>query len=258
MRKVKPEVRLLVRPSFDEDELDNYLQSIDTIWLPSDRGLDAENLIEAAGRLCYRSWEPGLNPNVHKVRTDQREYLTNILASGHGSILEHANFTFLFSNVSRVFTHELVRHRAGSAFSQESMRYVRLTDIPFWFPEWAQQDSELMRRAVWLLGEMEQFQQWMSEHFQLDEANTKFSEKKHKTSFMRRFAPEGVATAILWTANIRTLRHVITERTSPGAEEEIRLVFDEVVRTIRHECPVLFSDFHPNPDGSWVPRHRKV
>ena len=49
-------------------------------------------------------------------------------------MLEHANYSFALRNVSRVFTHELVRHRAGSAFSQESLRYVRLTDIGFRVP----------------------------------------------------------------------------------------------------------------------------
>src|ERR671931_1177762 len=84
-------------------------------------GEDAANpgelLVEFAGRACYRSWEPGLNPNVSKVRTDQREYFENLLRSAHGSVLEHANYTLVFRNASRVFTHELVRHRAGSAFS---------------------------------------------------------------------------------------------------------------------------------------------
>jgi thymidylate synthase (FAD) len=69
------------------------------------------------------------------VRTDQHEYLGNLLASLHGSVLEHASDTFAFHNVSRVFTHELVRHRAGSAFSQESLRYVRLAEIGFRVPE---------------------------------------------------------------------------------------------------------------------------
>ena len=93
-----------------------------------------ELLLEFGGRACYRSWEPGLNPNVTQIRTDRREYFANILRSGHGSVLEHANYSFALRNVSRVFTHELVRHRAGSAFSQESLRYVRLTDIGFRVP----------------------------------------------------------------------------------------------------------------------------
>src|SRR5262249_32603417 len=88
-------------------------------------GLNAgELLVEFGGRACYRSWEPGLNVNVTKVRTDQREYFANILRSAHGSVLEHANYSFALRNVSRVLTHEIVRHRAGSAFSHDSLRYV--------------------------------------------------------------------------------------------------------------------------------------
>src|SRR5690606_13837790 len=93
-----------------------------------------EMLVEFGGRACYRSWEPGLNPNVTRVRTDRMEYFANILRSAHGSVLEHANYSFALRNVSRVFTHELVRYRAGSAFSQESLRYVRLSGFGFPVP----------------------------------------------------------------------------------------------------------------------------
>ena len=55
--------------------------------------------MEFGGRACYRSWEPGLNANVSKVRTDQHEYFANILRSAHGSVLEHANYSFALRNV---------------------------------------------------------------------------------------------------------------------------------------------------------------
>jgi thymidylate synthase (FAD) len=206
---------------------------------------------------CYRSWEPGLNPNVTRIRADQDPYLQNILASAHGSVLEHASFTFVLHNISRVATHELVRHRPGTAVSQESLRFVRLADIPFWFPEWAQEDAELMKRATALLEQMEQFQHWMAGHFGLDDEGVKFGEKKHKTSFMRRFAPDGVATGLVWTANIRTLRHTIEARTDLGAEEEIRLVFGKIGELMRAEAPTLFGDYTVT-DGAWVPKWRKV
>ena len=206
---------------------------------------------------CYRSWEPGLNPNVTRIRTDQAKYLENILASAHGSVLEHVSFTFVLHNVSRVLTHELVRHRPGTAVSQESLRFVRLADIPIWFPEWAREDEELMKRAGTLLAEMENFQRWMAEHFGLDAEGVPFHEKKHKTSFMRRFAPDGVATGLVWSANVRTLRHTIESRTDPGAEEEIRLVFGKIGELMRAEAPALFGDYEIR-DGAWVPGWRKV
>ena len=260
MRSVEPEVFLVARPKVDYEAMTAYLREVGgERWLERiDRGqLEAQDLAEFAGKMCYRSWEPGLNPNVRKVRDDQDAYLQNILKQQHGSVLEHASFTFVLHNVSRVFTHEIVRHRPGTAVSQESLRYVRLDELSFWFPDWAQQDAELMKRATALLTELEQFQQWLAGHFGLDEDDTKMHEKKAKTSFMRRFAPEGLATGLVWTANIRTLRHTIEARTDQGAEEEIRLVFGKIGELMRAEAPALFGDYTVT-DGTWIPGWRKV
>jgi thymidylate synthase (FAD) len=267
MRSVEPEVFLVAQPAIDYDQLAAYLREVGgEQWLERlDRGdlpdgekaSDAENLAEFAGKMCYRAWEPGLNPNVRRVRNDHDAYLQNILKQAHGSVLEHASFTFVLHNVSRVMTHEVVRHRPGTAVSQESLRFVRLDEIPFWFPDWAREDPELMKRATALLGQMEEFQLWMAQHFGLDEEGVPFHEKKEKTSFMRRFAPDGVATGLVWTANIRTLRHTIEARTDPGAEEEIRLVFGKIAEIMRAEAPALFADYEVQ-DGAWVPRWRKV
>jgi thymidylate synthase (FAD) len=262
MRSVQPEVFLVARPSIDYGELAAYLREVGgTGWLERlDRGesaSDAENIAEFAGKMCYRAWEPGLNPNVSRVRNDHDAYLRNILKQAHGSVLEHASFTFVLHHVSRVLTHELVRHRPGTAVSQESLRFVRLDDIPFWFPEWAREDPELMKRATAVVEQLEEFQHWMAGHFGLDEEGVLMHEKKHKTSFMRRFAPDGVATGVVWTANIRTLRHTVEARTDPGAEEEIRLVFSKIGELMRAEAPALFGDYEIT-DGAWVPQWRKV
>lgn len=262
MREVKPEVFLASSPMLREGMVD-YLNTVgagewkDRIFNDLERA-DAEILVEFAGRLCYRAWEPGMNPNVTKVRTDSRAYLGNILKQAHGSVLEHANFTFILHNVSRVLTHEMVRHRAGVAVSQESMRFVRLDDIPFWFPDWAKEDEALMARATEILKDMEDMQTWMAEHFGLDDEGVPFSEKKHKTSFMRRFAPDGVATGMVVTFNIRAIRHIIYMRTSLGAEEEIRLVCDEIAETMLAEIPDLMQDYSPNEDREWIPEFLKV
>jgi thymidylate synthase (FAD) len=261
MKKVQPEVFLVARPQIDYSALAAYLGEVGgESWLERlDRGHldDAQNLAEFAGKICYRAWEPGLNPNIVRVRNDQRKYLENILSQAHGSVLEHVSFSFVLHHVSRVLTHELVRHRPGTAVSQESLRFVRLADIPFWFPDWASADPELMQRATALLEQMENFQLWMADHFGLDEPGVPFSEKKHKTSFMRRFAPDGVATGMLWSANIRTLRHTIEARTDHGAEEEIRLLFGKIGELMRAEAPALFGDYTVQ-DGAWTPGWRKV
>ena len=264
MQSVKPHVCLVARTGISVSEMHEYLADAggaDWLGMRADDPGDAtaaSDLTEFGGRLCYKSWTEGLNPNVTRIRKDHAAYIANIIASGHGSVLEHASFSLALGNVSRVLTHELVRHRAGVAISQESLRYVRLTEIPFWFPEWAEDDAELTARSADILQALEAHQAWMTEHFGLDDPGVPFAEKKHTTSFMRRFLPDGTATQILLTANARALRHIITVRTEPHAEEEIRLVAGMIAELMTAEEPLLFGDFRQQDDGSWVPRHRKV
>ncbi len=81
-----------------------------------DAGYGAQFLCEMAGRLCYMSFgapRPGGN----------KAYLDRIRESGHGSVLEHPTWSFIFCSTSRSLTHELVRHRVGKAYSQLSQRY---------------------------------------------------------------------------------------------------------------------------------------
>jgi thymidylate synthase (FAD) len=261
MHETTPEVFLIARPSVDLDGIRGYLESVGgRSWL--ERRLadepdpnPGELLVELAGRACYRSWEPGLNPNVTRVRSDQREYLANILRSAHGSVLEHASYSLALRNVSRVFTHELVRHRAGSAFSQESLRYVRLTDIGFRVPPALE---PLRAQVLSIVEQLEEFQRSAAQELELDAEGVPFHVKKEATSALRRLAPIGLSTDIIWTANVRTLRHVIEMRTDAGAEEELRIVFDLVARRMVSEAPGLFQDFERHEDGSWVPQHHKV
>jgi thymidylate synthase (FAD) len=265
MRETRPEVFLIARPALDLGGLRGYLEAVGgTAWL--DRRLaDAqgaqgapnpgETLVEFAGRACYRSWAPGLNPNVTRVREDPAEYLDNVLASGHGSVLEHASYTFAFRDVSRVFTHELVRHRAGSAFSQESLRYVRLTDLGFRVPPALEPVRE---QVLSIVEQLEELQVSAARELGIDEDGVPFAVKKEVTSALRRLAPIGLSTDIVWSANVRTLRHVIALRTAPGAEEELRLVFDRVARLAQAEAPALLQDFTRDDDGTWTPAHGKV
>ncbi len=286
MHETTPSVFLIARPSIDLDGLRGYLADVGgESWLDlrlgeaadgatsadtgtthagDARGSDAsapgavnagELLVEFGGRACYRSWEPGLNPNVSRIRTDRQAYFANILRSGHGSVLEHSNYSFAIRNCSRVFTHELVRHRAGSAFSQESLRYVRLTDIGFRVPPALEPVRD---QVLSIVEQLEEFQLSAAATLGIDEEGVPFHVKKEVTSALRRLAPIGLSTDIVWTANVRTLRHVIEMRTAEGAEEELRLVFDKVARMMLAEAPNLFQDFVAQDDGSWVPEYRKV
>ena len=259
MRFVEPKVFLVGETQIIADGFDAYLAEIGASdWSTTNCISEAEELVEAGGRLCYRSWKPGMNVNVTKVREGNDIYLDNILKSKHGSVMEHAQINFILHNVTRVLTHEIVRHRVGCAISQESMRYVRLTDLPFWEPEWAIEDTELHTRNELILLQLEEHQLWMAQHFGLDKESISFDEKKKKTSYMRRFAPDGVATGMLWSANFRTLRHVIEMRSAKHAEEEIRLVFDKIGEIVVKRYPNIFQDFERNQEGEWIPKYSKV
>jgi hypothetical protein len=152
-------------------------------------------------------------------------------------------------------THEIIRHRAGSAFSQESLRYVRLTDIGFRVPPALE---PLRERVLSIVEQLEEFQRTAAGELGIDAEGVPFHVKKEVTSALRRLAPIGLSTDIVWTANVRTLRHVIEMRTAAGAEEELRLVFDAIARIMQAEAPGLFQDFTRTEDGSWVPEYRKV
>jgi len=137
---VEIDVRMVAKTRVDGPEATKWLKGIGVspeactrVIDPADKS-DAEMLVELAGRRCYKSFEPGLNPNIQKIREDIVQYIDNILASGHGSVLEHVNFTFAIENVSRVFTGEMNRHRAGMAISEGSMRFIRYDDIGYWLP----------------------------------------------------------------------------------------------------------------------------
>src|SRR5688572_18688009 len=115
----EPRVTLLARPQFLEPA------HLPVQWKGD--STDGERLAEFAGRLCYMSQH---NP----AQRPTREYLANIKRQGHGSVLEHANYSLLLEGVSRSLTHELVRHRAGFAYSQLSQRYVDESRASFVVP----------------------------------------------------------------------------------------------------------------------------
>ncbi len=219
-----------------------------------------EVLVEVMGRSCYKSFGTELNPNITKVRDSGLEYLKNIVNVGHGSVLEHSSVSFMFCDVSRVFTHELVRHRVGCAISQESLRFVRLEEIDAWAPTVIKEDSMAMSIFTSAI-EAAQYR-YKNLVDILIKPDMPFSQKKIITSALRRVAPIGLATNIGWTANFRTLRHVLEMRTNPSAEEEIRMVFSQVGLILCERYPSIFSDYEADAcaDGHWhyTTKNRKV
>lgn len=248
MKKVTPTVELVSLPQVPISSISIYLRRIgvsqdalERIQEEMSKVSSGERLTMFGGKLCYNSFEAGLNPNVSKVREDSREYLDNILKSGHGSVLEHANFSFIFSNVSRVLTHELVRHRAGCAMSQESLRYVRPTELKFWMPTILSKNMKGSRMITEIIEEIEAMYSKLEDIYAIKDMKN-FDEKKKLTSALRRILPQGMGTAILFTMNLRAARHIIQLRTARHAEEEIRILFDEVGRIMQDNCPLLMAD----------------
>ncbi len=267
MKEIRqPKVYLVAKTQLVRQGLEEYLKDIGSPdWEPDPDVSDGENLAEAAGRMCYRSWQPydpekpeATNPNVTKVRTGNRGYLANVLKSGHGSLLEHINMTFICRNVSRVFTHELVRHRAGMAYSQESLRYVRLDDLQFWLPEAARNNPEAREKFESVIDFLENTQKELGRIFGIEDSSD-FTEKKHLTSMFRRLAPIGLGTSIMVTGNLRAWRHIISMRTSPAAEEEIRIVAGRIAEICSREYPNIFQDMeYDEQSGAWQFNHTKV
>jgi thymidylate synthase (FAD) len=261
MSKIEPLVIKIAETKIDEAGVKKFMEQYkDTEWHDRVRPTqpnDGEFLVELSGRACYKSYGVGLNPNVTKIRQDSRDYLTNVLEKGDGSILEHATVTFAFLNVSRVFTHEICRHRAGTAISQESLRYVRPREVSLWLPPDLESVSREFQEAV--EGITSDYHKLESK---FDWDKMPFEQKKRVTSALRRILPDGIATNIVWTANHRTLRWVIEMRTDPSAEVEIRKVFGRVAEICVHDYPLLYADFAKTqlPDGTfqYTPKYSKV
>lgn len=219
---------------------------------------DSEILVGLAAKRCYRSFALGLNPNITQIREDWGVYLENILKQGHGSVLEHASWTFAIENVTRVFTGEMNRHRAGWAISEGSMRYIRFDDIPYWLPPSIQSDTN--EKCIKTREVFQEVFEYIQEKYaelvkiwNLDKEG--FNEKKIITSMLRRIIPMGVCTGGIWSGNLRALRHVITMRCSPAAEEEIRYVFTQIGTRMLQDCGLLFGDFDPY---TMIPKWVKV
>jgi len=271
MRKTTPSVHFLGETNHDIVGIRGYL---DELGVPDWDTCDvssAERITEIMGRACYKAFGVDLNANLTKVREGNGNYLYNVIKSGHGSVFEHCTATFMFNNVSRVFTHELVRHRAGTAMSQESLRFVRLTDLGFWIPKQVLVEArglvgdERVDKAIELIYKtvenLEAVQIELADLLGLNEEGIDFGYKKRVTSFNRRVAPIGLSTAIGFTMNHRAMRHIITMRTSRYAEEEIRLVFAQVAEIAKKRWPNIYADFKVeivDGIGEYVPEFPKI
>lgn len=224
-------------------EFYKFLEDNKIDWRPDNNTSYLENLYEFAGRLCYESWTSEgefINKNLTKIREGNKEYLENIIKVNHGSVLEHGNIVILFNSVSRIFTHELVRHRVGTAMSQTSGRYVRSDDIKIWIPDVFNNDKDLPIINN-IIHTIEEGVKQLSKNHNVDEMKN-FKEKKEITSALRRFTPNGLSNNILFSFNGRSLKHILNMRTADGAELEMRIVMKDLQKRMKKEFPNLMQD----------------
>jgi thymidylate synthase (FAD) len=252
----EPTVYLVGRQVVDGAILDRFLADHGVSW-QTDTEVAAEHLAEIAGRVCYMSFAKP-RPGGNKV------YLEHILEVGHGSVLEHGVWNFIFTGVSRSLTHELIRHRAGFGYSQLSQRYVDESVAEYVEPDCIASDPQL--HALWLDAIAHSHRAYLQLVEKLldsfrDEPDRTLRRKLARQA-ARSVLPNATETKIFVTANARALRHFIELRASRHAEVEIRKLAVQVLRIMQREASHLFSDYElvPMPDGTFeaVTVHRKV
>jgi len=252
----EPTVYLVGRQVVDDAGLDRFLADHGVSW-ESDTEVAGEYLAETAGRVCYMSFakpRPGGNS----------AYLKHILEVGHGSVLEHAVWNFIFVGVSRSLTHELVRHRAGFGYSQLSQRYVDESVAEYVVPDCIAADPDLL--AIWQEAVAHSHQAYMTLAQKLQDTFKDEPDRTLRRKLARQAArsvlPNATETKVFVTGNARALRHFIEMRGSRHAEVEIRKLAVQVLKLLQQDAPNLFGDYQlvPLPDGTQeaATPHRKV
>jgi thymidylate synthase (FAD) len=243
----EPGIVLISRPAIDPSGLHDFLQD----WGYEDYLHDPDaiesgaQLCKVAGQLCYMSF--GKKRTWNK---DANKYFENIKSSGHGSVLEHANYTFLLYGISRSLTHELVRHRHFS-YSQVSQRYVPGDHVRFVErPEW-QHDEHLHawfeRRIDKTIRDYEDLTDILfhdqSEGSMILSGEKRTDLKKKVRQAARSVLPNETEAPLIMTGNVRAWRHFVEVRACEHAEIEMRQLAVKVFYRLRDAEPVLFSDY---------------
>lgn len=203
-------------------------------------------LCKFAGQMCYVACGEGRTWNKDAVK-----YFLNILQQRHGSVLEHASYTFLLYGVSRSLTHELVRHRAGFGFSQISQRYVDGMVLRFVMrPEFMSDDElremfyiDIDQAAARYATRANRLLQLQSAGDEALVASRKTGARKNVNQAARSVLPNETEAPIVVTANCRSWRHFLEMRASEHAEPEIRRAAMGIYNCLIQVEPILFGDY---------------
>lgn len=178
----------------------------------------SETLLEHAGRVCYRS----------EARGDPTKFLRARVREGHESIVEHASATFEIAGISRACSHQLVRHRLAS-YSQESQRYVDMSDPEWVLPPAISSDAEAKRI-------------WDDFAVQVQKAYRALRDLGIRKEDARFVLPNAAATRIVVTMNFRELLHLFRLRISRQAQWEIRELSVRMLQLVAARAPGVFGE----------------
>jgi thymidylate synthase (FAD) len=266
-----PGVVMLARPRTNVAGLAGFLEGFDPeLRFPEylddpTRLPDSTQLCKTAGQVCYSSFGPRRTKNENAAA-----YIGRLTSAGHGSVLEHASFSFLLYGISRSVTHELVRHRAGVGFSQISQRYVSGSVLRFVERPEYQVDEELHRlfeertdRAAAEYAEMaDRLLDRQEGGASMLTADYKTDARKKVQQTARSLLPNETEAPMVFTGNVRALRHIIEMRADAHAESEIRNLALRLFLCVVTADPILFGDYRIGelPDGTYTvtTEHRKA
>ena len=170
--------------------------------------------------------------DITVLPTDKDEkFVKALIKVKHYGVLEHINFTFHVSEISRCLTHQLVRHRIGFSYLQMSNRHARPNRDGYVIP-FLMDDEE---RTMW-------FQNHMDNSYQL---YNKLINSGVPVEDARYVLPPAFFTHILFTCNARSLRHFLELRLAKGAQWEIREMACKIFDIVYDLYPILFEDLLP-------------
>lgn len=249
---MQPGVTLIARPQIDLASLQPFLSGFDEAlefsnYLADPTPLSSgAQLCKLAGQTCYASFSPKRTMNANANR-----YFDNIMSSGHGSVLEHANYSFFLYGISRSLTHEMIRHRAGFGYSQLSQRYVsgrvlRFVERPE-FQDHGEMHQKFLERIDWAYAEYHRLADKLLHEQEAGSsilsAEVKTDLRKKVNQAARALLPNETETIMVVTGNVRAWRHFIEMRASNHSEVEIRALAVRIFLCLRVAEPLLFGDY---------------
>jgi len=266
-----PGIVMIARPQTNVAGLAGFLEGFDEElrfpeYLDDPTPLPGSSqLCKVAGQACYASWGPRRTKNENAAA-----YFERLTSAGHGSVLEHSNFSFLLYGISRSVTHELVRHRAGVGVSQLSQRYVSGNVLRFVERPEYRGDAELHalfeERADRAAAEYEEMAGRLLERQEggtsLLSADYKTDARKKVQQTARSLLPNETEAPMVFTGNVRALRHIVEMRADAHAESEIRTLAVRLFLCLVTVDPILFGDYQllTLPDGTYkvTTKYRKA